>query len=405
MPAPDRTEFATPGHVQGLDGLRAVAATMVFWLHASGHADATLGTLDLGDRLWRLNPGFGANGVSLFFVLSGFLLCGPYWQALIGRGSVDFRAYVIRRLHRIYPAYFLAVVILAVIHDVNHPYVVRATHVITHLLMLHNLSEATIYSLSVPLWSVATEFQLYLALPALFVGMNLLARYGLRPQALAALLVIATGFGAHLFVALAAKVLGMMAVDPRLVRLDGVVLPHSVIAGLPDFAVGIACGLAHGYLVSGSRPDGSRFPWIVEVGAVSSIALCAFLAHAYNQLGGTSFFHWPLVSLAFGGLVLSVSLSSLPYGIAAFLDLPPIRWLGLVSYSFYLYHDVVLWNVFNKLPGLIGDAWLPGRMELAALSYILTLLVAWTSYRFIEQRFRTRRPGTVGPPPAMSPVT
>ena len=405
MPSPDEARFVTAGRVHGLDGLRAVAATMVFWLHASGHADAVLGRLDPGSRLWSLHPGFGATGVSLFFVLSGFLLSGPFWRALIGRGAVDLRAYIIRRLRRVYPAYVLAVVILAVVHDVNHPLVIRAIHVITHLLMVHNLSEATINSLSVPLWSVATEFQLYVALPALFAGMNLLARYGLRPRTLAAVLVIATGFGAYLFVALAATVLGMTAVEPRLVRIDGVVLVHSVIAGLPDFAVGIACGLAHGYLVSGSRLVGSRFPWIVELGAAASIALCALLALAYNRIGGTYAFHWPLLSMVFGGLVLSVSLSSLSYGIAAFLELPPIRWLGLVSYSFYLYHDVVLWNVFNRLPRFLESAWTPSRSELSALSYAITVLVAWISYRFVEQRFLHRSAGLDGPTPSLSPVT
>jgi peptidoglycan/LPS O-acetylase OafA/YrhL len=106
--------------------------------------------------------GFGANGVALFFSLSGFLLSIPFWNAMIvpGKSSVRLRSYITRRILRIYPAYVVAVVIYAAFHDIHHTIAIRVMHILTHLLLIHNLSEATIYSLGVPLWSVATVFQM-----------------------------------------------------------------------------------------------------------------------------------------------------------------------------------------------------------------------------------------------------
>jgi peptidoglycan/LPS O-acetylase OafA/YrhL len=376
-----------------------LAAILVFWLHASGHAALPAPTVDVAGLSWTLSPGFGATGVSLFFVLSGFLLSQPFWRSLRGGPPVDLRSYLLRRLRRVYPAYAVAVLVLALVHDTRHSIPIRLAHVTSHLLMIHNLSEATIFSLSVPLWSIATEFQLYLVMPVLFAGMAMLARRGWRRPWLALGLALASGLLALLVLSVAPEAIRRVDPDPRLLRPDGAVVAHSLFAGLPDFCMGIAAGLVYQELHLRRRVTGARFPYHVELAAAAvAMGLVAF-ALAFHPMGFSMAARWPLLTLLYGGLVMTVSLSSAPFGIARWLDAWPIRKLGLMSYSFYLYHDLVLWNVLNRLAPRLGPSLAANRAFLVGSSFAITMVVAWLSYRCVESLFHGER-GT-GASPAM----
>jgi peptidoglycan/LPS O-acetylase OafA/YrhL len=160
-------------HIYGLDGLRAIAIIMVFILHAWGHSGKPKITIDIANfSMVEIDTAiqFGARvGLDIFFTISGYLLSLPFWRHLLIMGKDNFplkiKDFIRRRFLRIYPAYILAVIIYALLHDINHPFFVRAIHIITHSLLIHNLFEVTTSNISEPLWFVATLFQLYIILP------------------------------------------------------------------------------------------------------------------------------------------------------------------------------------------------------------------------------------------------
>jgi peptidoglycan/LPS O-acetylase OafA/YrhL len=89
----DAAHISSPGRgrMVGLDGLRAVAAGMVFAHH-------------LGPTMFGASAGTGLDvGVMVFFVLSGYVLYRPF-----ARNGVDLGSYLVRRVARIWPAYLLA---------------------------------------------------------------------------------------------------------------------------------------------------------------------------------------------------------------------------------------------------------------------------------------------------------
>src|SRR3954447_24513992 len=96
------------GHLLGLDGLRGLAALAVLADHTVQHgSDQSAGVL-------RVLFGMGAQGLTVFFVLSGFLLYRPFAAALLdGTPMQPTRVYVRNRLLRILPAYWVVFVVAA----------------------------------------------------------------------------------------------------------------------------------------------------------------------------------------------------------------------------------------------------------------------------------------------------
>src|SRR3954454_4681930 len=100
QPAVSHLEFPA------LDGLRAIAVTAVFVYH--GALGSTTLTEHAGDLVVHFDT-----GVQIFFVLSGFLIYRQFAAAhLAGRHVGEVRTYARRRALRIYPAYWLALVVL-----------------------------------------------------------------------------------------------------------------------------------------------------------------------------------------------------------------------------------------------------------------------------------------------------
>lgn len=167
-----RSESATPVPVvarthayPGLDALRALAAISVVIFHvalARGAEDDGY----VGDLLSQFTY-----GVTLFFVLSGFLLYGPFVAAMLDRRRhVNVSAYLSRRVVRIVPAYWLALTALAIWPGVNGdvfgsqaPTFYGFAQIYDAVTFLQGLPQA---------WTLCVELTFYLALPplAVFVG-------------------------------------------------------------------------------------------------------------------------------------------------------------------------------------------------------------------------------------------
>jgi peptidoglycan/LPS O-acetylase OafA/YrhL len=126
----------------------------------------------------------GGVGVALFFVLSGFCIHYSYLRRPDSFSVADFYW---RRFLRIYPAYLAALLAFTFLAWKFHyePFgSVTPIQIITHLLSIQDISPDTLYGISGSYWSLAVEFQFYLAYPLLLIGMR---RFTLRGCLLATL--------------------------------------------------------------------------------------------------------------------------------------------------------------------------------------------------------------------------
>jgi len=177
-------ETSSGRFIPEMDGLRFVAIAMVFLFHLNGY----LGTKSklyypVPPSDWMAHIALvGFRGVELFFVISGFILGLPFAaHHLKGRSPVSLRKYYLRRLTRLEPPYFVAVIALSLLAVwLGHTTAgALAPHFAASLCYLHNL----IYGAQSPAigvaWSLEIEVQFYLLVPfltLLFAVRNVVAR-------------------------------------------------------------------------------------------------------------------------------------------------------------------------------------------------------------------------------------
>jgi len=167
----------TKSHLQKIDFLRGIAIILVFIFHShlalfGGNMAAgykSNGVLNVsGTRNFILNfspSAFGWSGVSLFFVISGFLIHLGYLKSERSFNTLSFYS---KRFWRIYPPYWLILIVfsLTVSFFATTPSAKVALYDFAlHFLTLHNLSDKTFYSINSSFWSLAAEAQLYLIYP------------------------------------------------------------------------------------------------------------------------------------------------------------------------------------------------------------------------------------------------
>jgi hypothetical protein len=133
-------------------------------IHLSAFAVAQLKLLgSMNERAFVLA---GHTGVSLFFVLSGFLLAGPFLAEAAGGARVARRAYAARRVLRVMPAYVAAVTVASIDCAIRPLEVLRG---VPYLFFLESIPGMTtpLIPYSDVWWTLATEAQFYLTLPLL----------------------------------------------------------------------------------------------------------------------------------------------------------------------------------------------------------------------------------------------
>ncbi|HWT93967.1 MAG TPA: acyltransferase, partial [Solirubrobacteraceae bacterium] len=180
-----------PTRLDSLDALRGLAALGIVVLHVwmFDYGDAhrpEKGFLELAIGELRL-------GVPLFFVLSGFLLYRPFVaSALDGRAPHQLRRYAIRRVARILPAYWLALLAgFFLLRHLDHPSQAMWSELPVHALFLQNYFVETLKDVDPPMWTLGVEVAFYATLP-LFGWLGLrVARTRTRQALLCAALAVA----------------------------------------------------------------------------------------------------------------------------------------------------------------------------------------------------------------------
>lgn len=149
----------TRGRYAGFDGLRAVAALAIVVLHVTSTTGA-VGATSAGRYFARLDV-----GVTIFFLISAFLLYRPFVDAhLHGRGAIALRVFWWRRGLRIFPAYWVALTAAIVLFDATklHGFWDYSRHYLLVQIYQPKYGLAGI----VPTWTLAVELSFYAALPA-----------------------------------------------------------------------------------------------------------------------------------------------------------------------------------------------------------------------------------------------
>jgi len=345
----------------GLDGLRAIAVIAVLLYHA--------------DLLWI--PG-GFLGVEVFFVISGFLITSLLLRERDRSGRTDLKRFWMRRARRLLPALFAMLVVTALyvvlfmpqeMQRLRGDYLAAFTYVTNWFLILKN--ESYFESMGRPsilkhLWSLAVEEQFYILWPMLFAaGVALLRRRGM---------LVAT-----VLAALASTALMWMLFVPGQ---D----PSRVYYGTDTRAAGLLLGAALAFIWAPWRVHDlvlSRLRRLtVDVLGVLGLIVVVAMFLGVSEYG--SFLYrggFLLLGLATLLLIASTVLASGYLGRA--LGVAPLRWVGLRSYSIYLWH----WPVYMVTrPGV--DIML-FDLPLLALRLVITVVLADLSYRFVEQPVRT----------------
>jgi peptidoglycan/LPS O-acetylase OafA/YrhL len=313
------------GYRPGLDGLRAIAVLLVL----AGHA--------------RVSPG-GPVGVTLFFVLSGFLITVLLLEERDRSGRIDFRAFYQRRARRLLPALilFLAVVLL-VTRDV--PTVAGALFYVANWVYVFG---SELYPIG-HTWSLGVEEQFYVVWPALLVGLLAVLRDERRLAAvLVGIIVVSIALG---FVS-----------DPLTTYYGTHTRAHALALGAL-----LAVALRAGWLRS--------VPWQARAAAWAGVAATVLATDWATGLWRTSVVVMPLAALV--GTVIVADLATRE---ARFIGRPSLAGIGRISYGLYLWHYSIF--VFGEV--YLAAIPLPIRIGPLILA---SLGAAVLSYQLVEKRF------------------
>jgi peptidoglycan/LPS O-acetylase OafA/YrhL len=325
---------AATGHTRGpypcFDGMRAIAALMVVVYHSVFFA--TWFDTPGGAYLWNLNAGVWA-----FFVMSGFLLYLPFTAAHLGvRSAGDWRSYAVRRVARIYPAYW---VVLAFFTFVSaRAEIVGAGAFWRHVTLTQTYSrESNPFLVGLPpAWSLVVEVTFYAFLPFYAAVIGILARRW------RALVVELAGVAVLGFVGVVAIVAVGEGYDPPWIT----VLPQHLAA----FALGMLLAVvaaqpwpapASARLVRLGRP--AWLWWLLAFGAFVAIP-AVFDVEPFTAMSSRQTIGLNLCQTMLGFfLVVPAVLGPQEHGtIRRILRSRVLVFLGVVSYGVFLWHWFIL---------------------------------------------------------------
>ena len=289
--------------IPSLDGLRAISICLVLVAHLQGTSGFPIRTLPFMT---------GYFGVRVFFVISGFLITTLLLTEQDQHGRISLRNFYIRRVLRIFPAFYAFLAIVGVLVATEWAQVEKND-------LLHALTYTTNYHYPVGwivrhTWSLAVEEQFYLLWPAV------LAFAGVR-----------RGF----FVALAT-----IAIVPilRILTLQWVHIPGEYFGfqfHLTADALATGCLLAISRKWLGSQHRYLAFlrGWLFPLVPVLAV-LPMFLTDRPRLLG---LFGVPLMNVA-----IAVTIDRVTRLPVRFLNSAPLRFIGVLSYSLYIWQQVFL---------------------------------------------------------------
>jgi peptidoglycan/LPS O-acetylase OafA/YrhL len=366
-----------------LESLRGLAILLVFIFHADGSLLFPVSNrVGLQSPLPLLYVWAGHTGVTLFFVLSAFLLSLPFLDEAYGGRPVSRWQFYVRRALRILPAYWVTVVVATILSSHTLGDLWRGLPYLAFLQSKPNLP-TPMRPYSGVWWSLATEVQFYVLLPliALAFGRSRRVTLALLAGYAIAYLAIATG-------------LVLPGLEPWL-------RAQSVVGRGPLFLCGILAAWfyrRHGDAVrtrlAASRPLAAGGADLIL--AVVFVAL-AFLLRWVNRSGffpieQTQWYVWHVPEgVLWTAVVLLLLLA--PLRLKAVFSNRVLALLGVLSYSIYLLHQPLLYFSVGlarrAFPAM--TAWGPSAVLWFTAMTAICVGLASLTYRWIERPFLIRK--------------
>ncbi|MDP9736955.1 acyltransferase family protein [Curtobacterium sp. 260] len=323
-------------HRWGLDGVRGIAVLLVVLAHTT--------TKTLG----------GGVGVTIFFVLSGFLITSLLLKELDATGRINLGSFYARRALRLFPALLTVLaatpLLMLVTNDPRlHEYPLWAL-----LTGLYLMDYARAVGLpETPLghtWSLGVEEQFYLIWPVALI----LAFLGLRRNPRAFIVVVG-------IITLAAMVWRLLA--PSVVSSDWT----SYSLDTNAFPLLLGCFMATLSWAGVRLPSGPAVIWST-LGALAAIT-CSTIAIDAKYMWD----YYPMAAAVIAAFLIPAA-SDVS---RSFLVARPLTWLGKVSYALYLWHFVLLKIEYQ------GDE--PRSVGLRVALALTSIALAWASWHAVEK--------------------
>ncbi|CAH1222993.1 hypothetical protein PAECIP111891_05429 [Paenibacillus allorhizoplanae] len=349
-------------YMPGLDGIRALAVLAVISYHLN----------------WGFASG-GFLGVSVFFVLSGYLITDMLIEERKNKQRIDLKRFWIRRIRRLLPAMVAMIIAVAVylaVTNIPRLFSIQGdiwsalTYTSNWYNIFHHISYFESFGPPSPLghlWSLAIEEQFYLIWPLLVIG---LSRFFSPTRGKFVLLTLA---GAILsFIAM------MLLYDPG-------TDPSRVYYGTDTRAFGLLIGASLAFIWPSSKlidPNLRKHRLWIDMTGVIGLLVVIYMFIRTGEYDP---------SLYTGGMLLLSFVSSFVIAAAAsptslvskILGWKALRWIGKRSYSIYLWHYPVI-VITNPTSPITDTSYFLLMIQLA----LSIGLAAW-SYSFIETPFRT----------------
>ena len=349
-------------YITGLDGIRAIAVIMVLAYHL---------------KLALFKSGF--LGVTVFFVLSGYLITGILISEVEEEGTIDLKNFWLRRIRRLVPAVMsMAVVIIFVSTVVNRVIFTKGCKdFLASVLGFNNwwqifnkvsyFEAAGVPSPFTHCWSLAIETQFYLIYPLILLGIYKLAKSRGEGRAKRGLLFA----GVTLLLALISVILMIVLFDPQQ---DASRVYYGTDTRAFSLLFGALLAILWEYRMVPRRLSASVN---MVLGSVS-FAVLLVMTIAIN--GSSNFWYR---GGQFFGTILTVlmvyAVSGRKTWLSRFLSNPVLKWIGDRSYSIYLWHYPIILLISK---GIKASWWI------TLIEIVLSVVLAELSYRFIETPIR-----------------
>ena len=349
-------------YITGLDGIRAIAVIMVLAYHL---------------KLALFKSGF--LGVTVFFVLSGYLITGILISEVEEEGTIDLKNFWLRRIRRLVPAVMsMAVVIIFVSAVVNRVIFTKGCKdFLASVLGFNNwwqifnkvsyFEAAGVPSPFTHCWSLAIETQFYLIYPLILLGIYKLAKSRGEGQAKRGLLFA----GVTLLLALISVILMIVLFDPQQ---DASRVYYGTDTRAFSLLFGALLAILWEYRMVPRKLSAS----VNMVLGSLSFAVLLVMTIAIN--GSSNFWYR---GGQFIGTILTVlmvyAVSGRKTWLSRFLSNPVLKWIGDRSYSIYLWHYPIILLISK---GIKASWWI------TLIEIVLSVVLAELSYRFIETPIR-----------------
>jgi len=349
-------------YITGLDGIRAIAVIMVLAYHL---------------KLALFKSGF--LGVTVFFVLSGYLITGILISEVEEEGTIDLKNFWLRRIRRLVPAVMsMAVVIIFVSAVVNRIIFTKGCKdFLASVLGFNNwwqifnkvsyFEAAGVTSPFTHCWSLAIETQFYLIYPLILLGIYKLVKSRGEGRAKRGLLFA----GVTLLLALISVILMIVLFDPQQ---DASRVYYGTDTRAFSLLFGALLAILWDYRMVPRRLSASVN---MVLGSVS-FAVLLVMTIAIN--GSSNFWYR---GGQFVGTILTVlviyAVSGRKTLLSRLLSHPVLKWIGDRSYSIYLWHYPIILLISK---GIKASWWI------TLIELVLSVVLAELSYRFIETPIR-----------------